>query len=109
MRRQVLAVVVAATLGALTAAHAAPTCQRMDGLTARCGTAGAMPVGWTPSARQALEWRRSQPPEDLTFEVVGASGLMGALVVLIALMPRFDGWKDGDWDEQEDDSKRPLR
>jgi hypothetical protein len=109
MRRAILPVVLAVTLGAGSAAIAAPTCQRLDGLTARCGTPGAMPVGWTPSAQQALEWRLSRPREDQTFQVVGAVGLLGALVTLIALMPRFDGWKAGDWDDQQDDSKGPMR
>jgi hypothetical protein len=109
MRRSILAVVAAAMLSAAPGAFAAPTCQRLDGLTARCGTPGAMPVGWVPSAQQALAWRLSRPPEDLTLEVVGTIGLLGALAALIALMPNFDGWKPGDWDRQEDDSQRPLR
>jgi hypothetical protein len=25
--------------------------------------------------------------------------LVGGLFALIALMPKFDGWRDGDWDD----------
>jgi hypothetical protein len=109
MRRLILAGVAVALFGAASAAIAAPTCQRLDGLTARCGTAGAMPVGWTPSAQQVLEQQAARPPQDQTSEVLGAAGLLGAMAALIALMPKFDGWKAGDWGEQEDDSQPPLR
>jgi hypothetical protein len=29
--------------------------------------------------------------------------VIGMLLALIALMPEFDGWGAGDWDEQEGD------
>jgi hypothetical protein len=38
---------VVALLLAASAAQAAPTCQDRHGGTVRCGTSGAMPVGWT--------------------------------------------------------------
>jgi len=101
--------VIAATVASLSvaqAAQAAPTCQRVDGLTARCGTPGAMPVGWRPSPEQLMQRRLSRPPEDLSFEVIGSFCLLGALATLIALMPNFDGWTDGDWDDQEGDRRR---
>jgi len=105
MRNWLPALAAIATLGLAQAAHAAPTCQRTDGLTARCGTPGAMPVGWRPSPEQLSARRLSQPPEDVTFEIVGSVCLLGALATLIALMPKFDGWRDGDWDEQEGDRR----
>jgi hypothetical protein len=48
----------------------------------------------------------SRRPEDLTFEVVGAVGLMGALVALIALTQRFGGSRTGDRDRQEGAQRR---
>jgi len=34
-------------------------------------------------------------------ELFGAICLIVGLFALIALMPEFDGWRDGDWDRQE--------
>jgi hypothetical protein len=105
MRR--LGFVLAAMLLLATAqgASAAPTCQRLDGLTARCGTPGAMPVAWRPSPQQLLAQRLSRPPADEGLEILGSICLLGALAALIALMPPFDGWEPGDWDEQEGENR----
>jgi hypothetical protein len=64
-----------------------------------------MPVGWRPSAAQLVQQQLARPSEDVTFEVVGSVCLLGALATLIALMPKFDGWREGDWDEQEGDRR----
>jgi hypothetical protein len=40
-------------------------------------------------------------------ELFSAACLVGGFFALIALMPDFDGWRDGDWDRQEgEDDKR---
>jgi hypothetical protein len=36
----------------------------------------------------------------------GLACFLGGLFALIALMPSFDGWREGDWDRQEDDPER---
>ena len=101
MRPFILAFTVAAVL--LTgSALAAPTCQDGNGDTIRCGTPGAMPVGWTLSPQQRLERQPSGPLPPSTSEVVEMICVIGMLLALIALMPEFDGGA-GDWDEQEGD------
>jgi hypothetical protein len=112
--RSVFAAVAALVLGvgvlaAGSNAVGAPTCQRLDGLTARCGTPGAMPVAWRPTPRQLLDMRLARPPQDVGFEVLGSICLLGALATLIASMPEFDGWEPGDWDEQEGEPPRGRR
>src|SRR5262249_31538461 len=53
MRPLTLAALAAAMFSA-PQALAAPTCQTARGETIRCGTEGAMPVGWTLSAGERL-------------------------------------------------------
>jgi len=33
--------------------------------------------------------------------------LIGALFALIALMPDFDGWRDGEWKQPDGEGQRP--
>lgn len=106
MRCVVFALAATLLLATAHGASAAPTCQRLDGLTARCGTPGAMPVAWRPSPQQLLAQRLARPPQPVGFEALGAVCLLGALAALIALMPPFDGWEPGDWDEQEGENRR---
>lgn len=92
-------VVAAGLLLTVSPAFAAPTCQDRHGLTIRCGTQGAMPVGW------------SLPFEERTFEshsptagqVLHLIATLGLLFALIALLPEFDGRRSSDWGRQEDD------
>jgi len=97
MRRSVLALAAAALLTTAPPAHAAPTCENRAGDGVRCGTPGAMPVGWS------LSPRRPAPGPTLA-EVLPPLCVVAWLFALIALMPDFDGWR-GDWDEQEGDRK----
>jgi hypothetical protein len=96
MRRLILTF---ATAGALVAtpALAAPTCQTQTGETARCGTPGAMPLGWEapPDGRPAF----AALDANQAFGIV----LMACIFALLALMPDFDGRRSSDWDRQEDD------
>jgi hypothetical protein len=39
-------------------------------------------------------------------EVIGAIALVGIFLALVALMPDFDGWSDGDWDDRPGKGKR---
>ena len=68
----VLRVAVVASAVSLQAVpvFAAPTGQDRDGLTIRCGTQGAMPVGWS----LPFEERKFESPEPTTGEVLHVDG-----------------------------------
>ncbi|HET6971776.1 MAG TPA: hypothetical protein VFH92_11665 [Phenylobacterium sp.] len=91
----------AATLGlallAAAPAQAAPTCLDRDGVTVRCGTPGAMPVGWTPPPGTPDPADDSPAPG--LAELAGLAAVLGGLFALLALMPEFDGWDGGERDE----------
>jgi hypothetical protein len=97
----ILRVAVIASAMSLQAAavFAAPTCQDRGGLTIRCGTQGAMPVGW----RLPFEERKFESPAPTTGEVLHVIVTVGLLFALIALMPEFDGRRGSDWGKQEGD------
>ena len=77
-------------------AMAAPTCQARDGLTMRCGTPGAMPVGWTaPRMEHPL-------PRASTHDMWEAAAGLILLLALIALLPEFDGSRDEDWEPDKE-------
>jgi hypothetical protein len=80
-----------------TPALAAPTCLTPKGDTIRCGAPGAMPVLWKPSPQ--VMWEREmeiKPPGPSTREVLAVFGGLALFLALIALLPDFDGWQDGD-------------
>jgi hypothetical protein len=93
---------ILATVMLLTAPaiHAAPTCQDRDGLTIRCGTPGAMPVGWS----LPFEERKLRPPIPSASQMLTLIATLGLLFALIALLPQFDGSRSSDWDKQEGDT-----
>ena len=92
MRRTLVALITAATLFAAPAAMAAPTCQDMNGSAIRCGTPGAMPVGWTLPLQQRMERDEPSPIEPNQFlELVCA---LGIYFCLLAMLPDFEGWSD---------------
>jgi hypothetical protein len=102
MRSILLALTAAATLLAAPAATAAPTCQDRNGDTIRCGTTGAMPVGWTlpePQRLRVLAARPPEPPADL----FGLACFLIGFFAFLALLPDFDG----KWDRQELDEGEP--
>ena len=105
MRALILAVGVAAALAGATCARAAPTCDDIDGGTIRCGTPGAMPVGWAPSAERRLARLAAGPPDPPLEEALAAIAVVGGLLALFGLLPDFDGWQAGDWDRQESDKR----
>ena len=92
MRRTWLALITAATLLAAPAAMAAPTCQDLNGGTIRCGTPGAMPVGWTLPLQQRLERDHTLPvePEQLLRVIC----VLGIYFCLLAMLPEFERWSD---------------
>jgi hypothetical protein len=108
MRHLTIAAAAAVLLLAAPAAVAAPTCDNRNGETVRCGTPGAMPVGWAPSPGDILD-HSPAPPELSPAEWVALIYILGALFAMIALMPEFDGRHDADWDRQEDDEPKQRR
>ena len=105
MRYSTIAAAATVLLLAAPAALAAPTCDNRNGDTVKCGTPGAMPVGWAPSPGDVLD-HSTTPPQLSPAEAVALIYILGAFFALIALMPEFDGWREGDWDKQEGDDKR---
>jgi hypothetical protein len=102
MRKRLLAAVTAIVLLTAPAAIAAPTCQDRNGDTIRCGTDGAMPVGWTLPAPQRLQVLAARPPVD-PVNLVGLGLFLVGFFALLALLPDFDG----QWDPQERDEEEP--
>ncbi len=94
-----------ATPALATPVLAAPTCQSTHGDTIRCGTEGAMPVGWTLPPEQARERAMFSATSSLK-EVLKVAWAFGLFLAFIALLPEFDGSRAGDWDRQEDDDTR---
>ena len=97
---------IALTVVSLVAAPgaAAPTCENIRGETVRCGTDGAMPVGWAPSAREREKLRPEPTNEPGVMKLLQTLCALGVFFSLLALMPDFDGSRAGDWDRQEDES-----
>lgn len=86
---------------------AAPTCETQRGETVRCGAAGAMPVGWTPSAQEREQLRLQPTQEPGMMRLLQTLCALGVFFSLLALMPDFDGSRAEDWDRQEDESRQP--
>ncbi len=105
MLRSILVMAVTGAMFAGPVALAAPTCLDSGGATIRCGTSGAMPVGWTPSPEQVSDRESASSPGPSLSEAVAIIYVIGAIFALIALMPPFDGRDGGDWDEQEGDRR----
>jgi len=102
MRLAVLAF-VSALLAAPTAL-AAPTCNDLDGHAVRCGTLGAMPVGWEPSPEPLAAQEAEPRPAGLSqTQLFGIVCFIGGLLALFALLPDFEDGQGGGWDRQEDD------
>ncbi len=102
MRNLLLAAITAAILTTAPAAIAAPTCQDRNGDTIRCGTEGAMPVGWTLPGPQRLQVLAARPPV-APVNMVGLGLFLLGFFALLALLPDFDG----KWDPQERDEEEP--
>src|SRR5690242_5064164 len=78
-----VALVGVAFMVSASTALAAPTCQNLSGETVRCGTAGAMPVGWTLPAQERQQNKSVVTPVQL-MELISA---LGVLFALLAAMP----------------------
>jgi hypothetical protein len=97
--------VLAFTALLLSPALAAPTCQNKDGDAIRCGTPGAMPVGWALPPAQFLERQTLKQKDSDQNGFLKAVCLIGLLLAIIALMPEFDGTRAKDWGSQEGDEE----
>ena len=100
MRALILAFAAAAALATSAPALAARPCQDRGGDPIRCGTPGAMPVGWTLQGQRLLDLHAPETPEPSLDELMGLICVIGGFFALVLLMPEFDGW-----DRQEDDDK----
>ncbi|MDR3514121.1 MAG: hypothetical protein P4L73_20995 [Caulobacteraceae bacterium] len=109
MRRMILSLAAAALLLCAPAARAAPTCQDRGGVATRCGTPGAMPVGWTAPPDPAGDPPAPGAPEPGLNTILSLVAVVGGLFALIALMPEFDGSRASDWDRQEGDDDQRRR
>jgi hypothetical protein len=95
-------VALALMMLAAPTALAAPSCLDRQGQTVRCGTTGAMPVGWTLPPDQARVRLSAMDVRLDAGRLIGLVCVLGGLFALFALLPDFD---DG-WDHQEDDRER---
>jgi len=92
-------IALVALLLAASPAAAGPSCVDRRGETIRCGTAGAMPVGWDlPPGEQAAR-RAARSSELGPGQLAGLLLFVGGLFALFALLPDFDGaWDEADGD-----------
>jgi hypothetical protein len=95
MSMRFVAALCVALMIAMPAAWSAPTCQDKHGMTTRCGTRHAMPVGWT-----APQEDRDIPAGDKRDLWTAAGGIL-LLFALIALLPEFDGTRPEDWSPED--------
>ena len=102
-----LTLALAGPILAAAPALGAPTCLNRNGDTIRCGTRGAMPVGWKPTAQFLWDKEISKPAEENLDALAKVLCGLALFFAMIALMPKFDGSRAQDWDRQEgDDEKR---
>jgi hypothetical protein len=102
VRAAILAVAATALSLAASAAWAGPSCVNVRGEMARCGTAGAMPVGWSPPAAVAAARPTGEADASDGPKLLGLTVFLAGLFGLIALMPDFEG----KWDRQGGDDER---
>jgi hypothetical protein len=103
MRPWLTAISVSVLLTFASTTFAAPTCENRDGAATRCGTAGAMPVGWTlPPAERAAHDTPDPPLSQMLLPLFLICGLFG----LISAMPDFDGW---DASEEDSEAARMIK
>ncbi len=83
------------------AARAAPTCLDRQGDTVRCGTPGAMPVGWRPPPVEMAGRAAMQGGGPGLGRLVGLAAFLAGLFALILLLPDFQGRWDGQGSDDE--------
>ncbi|HEX2816438.1 MAG TPA: hypothetical protein VHN39_08590 [Phenylobacterium sp.] len=84
-------------------AHAAPICVDRHGEMTRCGTPGAMPVGWNLPPDQQRDRLAARSDELSVRQWIGLTVFLAGLFALIALMPDFEGrWDGQETDEDEE-------
>jgi hypothetical protein len=106
MRRPILTLAtLAAILAIAPVSLAAPTCRDAHGETRRCGTSGAMPVGWIPREGAGVDRAVDEPSGPTPTQIIGLAGAIGGLLTLVALMPDFEDRRGGGWDRQEGDEE----
>jgi hypothetical protein len=87
---------------AVSGAHAAPSCVDRRGEMIRCGTAGAMPVGWDLAPDQQRDRLAARSDGLGAGQLIGLTLFLGGVFALIALLPDFEGRWDGQENDEED-------
>jgi len=80
-------------------AMAGPSCVDRQGEMIRCGTPGAMPVGWSPPPDQERARLAARQDDIGLAKLVGLASVVGGLLALFLLMPDFEGR----WDREEEE------
>lgn len=78
-------------------ALAAPICQNRLGDFVHCDAKDAMPVGWSVPEDVYTARVLSRTPPAAPRERMAGAVILLCLFALIALLPRFDGASDEDW------------
>ena len=86
---------------ALSPAAAAPICQSREGDIVRCEDARAMPVGWKAPPDIFAARTLDRAPHAQASELVALGVVLLCIFAIIALLPRFDGAKDEDWERDD--------
>jgi hypothetical protein len=102
VQRPLILAIVTGLWIALTAL-APPRCDDLSGRAVRCGTAGAVLVGWKSSREMLAAQEAGAPAELSSTQVFGLVCFIGGLFALFALLPDFEAGDGGGWDRQEDD------
>jgi hypothetical protein len=82
------------------AALAQPTCLNRNGITVRCGTPGAMPLGWSLPPEEQRRRDLANPPSAQLGSLLKAACVVGLFLCGIALLPEFDGTRNEDWEDK---------
>lgn len=97
MRRMPLILLVVMS-GAAAPALGAPICQTRQGDFVHCENPQAMPVGWHVSDTAYTNRILAHAPRAGTSDLLAAGMVLACLFVIIALLPKFDGARDEDWE-----------
>jgi hypothetical protein len=101
MRAMIASLTLAGVLLTGPAALAGPSCVDLHGEMRRCGTQGAMPVGWSLPPDESAARLAAMSTDLDPGKLAGLICFLGGLFALIALMPDFDGAWDGEDGDDE--------
>jgi hypothetical protein len=94
------ALVLVACICGAAPALGAPICQNRLGDFVHCEAKEAMPLGWHVPDDVYTARVLSRTPPARSSDLVAAGMVLACLFALIALLPKFDGAKDEDWQDK---------